>query len=170
METIRNKVAENTNLVTIDLEDYYPNQKRVVVDIKDWLFQELVVREKEFRDYVNNHNWEQYLDCYVVFTCSVEAIIPGWVYPLLMSKVAPFALKAIHGSYQLLDILLYQEVINNLDITIYKDKFVIIKGCVNKPVPDNAYLFLIEKLQPVVKSIMYGEACSSVPIYKKLKG
>lgn len=167
MDTIRNKVTENQNLVTIDLEDYYPDQPRVHFDIKDWLYQGFVIKEKDFRIQVKQHNWAQYTGHLIAFTCSTDAIIPGWVYLLLTSAVAPYAAKSVVGSFKILDTLLYQEVIHQLDLNKFQEKSVIIKGCSQKPVPENAYLLLIEKLQPVVKSIMYGEACSAVPVFKK---
>lgn len=167
MDIIKNKVAENTNLITIDLEDYYPKEQPILFDIKDWLYQGMVVKEKEFRNHVQSYDWTQYKDKYVVFTCSVDAIIPGWVYLLLTSAVAPYSIKSMTGSLEIFFSWYYHEIINTLKISEYKDKSIIIKGCSDRQVPLNAYLQLIEKLQPVVKSIMYGEACSSVPLYKR---
>ena len=163
---IVNRVA-NSKLVTIDLEDYYPSGKRVVLDIKDWLYEGLVLREKEFRNYVKAHDWSQYQDAYVALTCSGDAIIPGWAYMLLSTQLGPFAAKVVIGDLESLESFLYREVIEGLDLNAYKDKPVIIKGCTNKPVPKNAYVFLTARLMPVAKSIMYGEACSSVPLYKR---
>ncbi len=164
---IVNRVANNKNLITFDLEDYYPDGKRVLFDIKDWLYEGLILREKEFRAYVSQHNWAQYQDQYLTFTCSVDAIIPGWAYLLLTSTAIPYAKKVAVGSLETLETMLYQEIIANLDVSIYQDKLLIIKGCTNKPVPEGAYIYLIQKLQPVAKSIMYGEACSSVPLFKR---
>lgn len=166
-EEIINRVANNKNLITFDLEDYYPEGKRIVFDIKDWLFEGLILKEKEFRTQVAEHDWKQYSDAYVALTCSSEAIIPGWAYLLLTSSLIPFAKKVVVGSLENLETSLYQEIIQSLDFDTYKDKFIIIKGCANKPVPENAYITLIQKLQPIAKSIMYGEACSSVPLYKR---
>ena len=166
-EEIVNRVANNQNLVTLDLEDFYPAGKRVVFDIKDWLFQELILREKDFRAYVKNHDWSLYLDQYVVLICSTDAIIPGWAYLLLTTALQPYAKKVAVGNVELLNALLYEEIINNLDTEPYLDKAVIIKGCSDKPVPESAYISLVQKLQPIAKTIMYGEACSSVPLYKK---
>lgn len=165
-EEIINRVAQS-KLVTFDLEEYYPEGKRIVLDIKDWLYEGLILREKEFRSYVSEHNWEQYKDTYVALSCSSDAIIPGWAYMLLGSKLQPYSKKTIVGNLEQLETTLYQSVIENLDISFFKDKPVIIKGCSNKPVPPNAYLWLTSKIQSVAKSIMYGEACSSVPLYKR---
>lgn len=167
MEEIKNRVAENKNLITFDLEDYYPKGERILFDIKDWLFEGLILKEKDFRKHVADHDWSQYQNAYLAFTCSTDAIIPGWAYLLLSSTVLPYAKKITIGSLENLETLLYHNIINNLDVSDYHNKFVIIKGCSNKPVPESAYIELIQKLQPVAKSIMYGEACSSVPIFKK---
>ncbi|TPN87659.1 DUF2480 family protein [Aquimarina algicola] len=166
-EEIVNRVANNKKLVTFDLEDLYPEGNRVVFDIKDWLYEGLILREKEFRKQVADHDWSQYQSSYIVFNCSTDAIIPGWAYLLLTSAAMPFAKKVVVGSLETLETILYQEIIYQLDVSSYQDKFLIIKGCSNKPVPQGAYIALIQKLQPVAKSIMYGEACSSVPLFKQ---
>jgi len=166
-EEIVNRVANNQNLITIDLEDYYPEGKRVLFDIKDWLFEGLILREKDFRAQVKNHDWQQYKDQYIALFCSTDAIIPGWAYLLLTSALQPYVKKVVAGDLEILETILYTEIINNLDISAFQDKLLIIKGCSNKPVPESAYINLIQKLQPVAKSIMYGEACSSVPLFKR---
>ncbi len=166
-EEIINRVANNKNLITLDLEDYYPEGDRILFDIKDWLFEGLLLREKDFRNHVSNHDWSQYQGAYVALTCSTDAIIPGWAYLLLTSVLAPFAKKVVVGSLDILETILYGEIIEQLDVSVYQDKLLIIKGCANKPVPQGAYIALLQKLQPVAKSIMYGEACSSVPLYKR---
>ena len=163
---IINRVA-NSKLELINLEDYYPHGKRVVLDIKDWLYEELVLREKEFRQQAKLFDWEQYNDCYVALTCSSNAIVPAWAYMLLSTYLAPFANKTILGSLDVLETSIYQDIIKALDVSPYKDKSVIIKGCTNKPIPDNAFIQLSTKLKPLVKSLMYGEACSAVPLYKR---
>lgn len=166
-EEIVNKVAGNTNLITFDLEDYYPKGNRILFDIKDWLYEGLILREKDFRKQVADHDWSQYQDTYIALTCSTDAIIPGWAYLLVTSVVFPFAKKVTVGSLEIMETVLYEEIIRDLDVSKYQNKFIIIKGCANKPVPQGAYITLIQKLQPVAKSLMYGEACSSVPLYKK---
>ncbi|MGB6267661.1 MAG: DUF2480 family protein [Olleya sp.] len=165
-DLIINRVA-NSKLVTINLEDYYPEGKRVLFDIKEWLFQELVLKEKDFRDYIKNHDWNQYKNQYVAITCSADAIIPDWAFMLLVVNLEPFVEKCHIGSLEDLETSIYQDIINTIDGTIYQDKPVIIKGCSNKPVPINAYVLITNKLKPYAKSIMYGEACSFVPLFKR---
>ncbi|MEO9659946.1 MAG: DUF2480 family protein [Maribacter dokdonensis] len=165
-EEIVNKVAQS-KLITFNLEDYYPKGERMVLDIKDWLYEGFILKEKEFRAFVDAHDWSQYKDAYVAMHCSTDAIIPGWAYLLLSVKLSGIAKKAVQGSLVDLETSIYQSVIENIDISEYQDRLIIIKGCSKKPVPANAYLFLAERLKPVAKSIMYGEACSSVPLYKR---
>jgi len=165
-DEIINRVA-NSKLITVNLEDYYPQGHRVLFDIKDWLFEGFVLREKDFRTQVAEFDWSQYQGAYIALTCSSDAIIPGWAYMLLSIQLEPFAKKIIIGTLDNLETAIYQDVINVLDVSDFKDKPIIIKGCSKKPVPQNAYIMLANKLQPFAKSIMYGEACSSVPLYKK---
>ena len=167
-EEIINRVS-NSQLKTFDLEEIYPEGKRIVVDIKDWLFEELILKEKDFRASVKNHDWSQYENSFVAISCSVDAIIPSWAFMLVASQVSSYANKVVIGDLELLETTIYQELISFLDFKDYIDMPVIIKGCSNKPIPDSAYAFLIEKLQPIVKSIMFGEACSTLPIYKSKK-
>ena len=166
MSEIKNRVAQS-KLLTFNLEDYYPTGKRVFLDIKDWLYEEIILKEKDFRAHVANHDWEQYNDAYVALNCSSDAIVPGWAFMLISTKLQPYAKKVVLGSLEDLETTLFQSVIEDLDISDFRDKPVIIKGCSNKPVPPNAYLWATLKLQPVAKSIMYGEACSSVPLFKR---
>ncbi|MFD0795968.1 DUF2480 family protein [Maribacter chungangensis] len=165
-EEIVNKVAQS-KLVTFDLEDYYPKGERKVLDLKDWLYEGFILREKEFRSFLTEHDWEQYTSAFVALTCSSDAIVPGWAYMLVTTKLQPYAKRIVQGSLQDLETSLYQSIITDLDVTAYADVPVIIKGCSHKPVPPNAYLQLTEKLMPLAKSIMYGEACSSVPLFKR---
>ncbi|MEG9327669.1 DUF2480 family protein [Salinimicrobium catena] len=165
-DEIVNRVA-NSKLVTVDLEDLYPEGPRILFDIKDWLLEGLVLREKEFRKSAKEHDWSRYEGAYVALTCSTDAIIPGWAYMLLSTYLAPVAKKVVTGDLEMLETVLYTEVLQEFDVSEYQDLPVIVKGCSRKPVPKNAYLQLINKLQPVAKSIMYGEACSSVPLYKR---
>ena len=165
-DEIINKVAQS-KLITFDLEDYYPKGKRIVLDIKDWLFEGFILREKEFRAHINEHNWEQYKDGYVALTCSTDAIVPGWAYMLVTTKLQPFVMKTVLGDLEDLETAIYQPIIENIEVSEFQDKPVIIKGCSNKPVPTNAYIMLTMRLLPVAKSVMYGEACSSVPLFKR---
>ena len=164
-DEIINRVA-NSKLVTLDLEDFYPKGKRVLFDIKDWLFEGFVLREKDFRKHVADFDWSQYQDNYVALTCSTDAIIPGWAYMLISIELETYAKHIVIGDLETLETAIYQDIITNLDISTYKNSPIIIKGCSKKPVPQNAYIMLANKLKPVAKSIMYGEACSSVPLYK----
>ena len=165
-DEIINRVA-NSKLITINLEDYYPQGKRIIFDIKDWLFEDFVLREKDFRDQAKQFDWAQFQDQYVALTCSSDAIIPAWAFILISLHLEPFAKKTVIGTLELLETSIYQEVLNTLDISEFSNKPIIIKGCSKKPVPQNAYIMLANKLKPVAQSIMYGEACSSVPLYKK---
>lgn len=164
-DEIVNRVA-NSKLVTLDLEDFYPKGKRILFDIKDWLFEGFVLREKDFREQAKTFDWSQYQDCYVALTCSTDAIVPGWAFMLLSIYLEPYVKKVVVGNLETLETSIYQDIINKIAINEYKDKPIIIKGCSNKPVPQNAYIMLVNKLKPIAKSIMYGEACSSVPLYK----
>ncbi len=166
MSEIVNRVAQS-KLITFDLEDLYPQGQRVVLDIKDWLYEGFILREKEFRKYLEEHNWSVYKETYVALCCSTDAIVPGWAYMLVTSKLAPYAQKVVVGTLENLETALYQTVLENLDVSQFEDKPVIIKGCSNKPVPQNAYIMATTKIQQVAKSVMYGEACSSVPLFKK---
>lgn len=168
MDEIVNRVA-NSSLVTIDLEDLYVDGARSVIDISPWLLEGLILKEKEFRAYVVAHDWSKYQNHYVALYCSTDAIIPGWAYMLVTTAINPYAKKVVVGSLGTLETLLFEAQLEKLPLEAYTDKPIIIKGCSNKPVPPNAYISLLQKVQPIAKSIMYGEACSSVPLYKKLK-
>ena len=163
---IVNRVS-NSKLVTFNLEDHYLPGQRLIIDIREWLLEGLVLRETVFREEALKHDWSRYKDAYVALHCSTDAIIPAWAYMLLATHLQPYAKKVVTGDLETLETVLYTEIIEKLDVSYLKDKPVIVKGCSRKPVPQNAYLLLIEKLQPVVKSLLYGEACSFVPLYKK---
>lgn len=165
-EEIINRVA-NSKLVTFDLEDFYQSGTRIQFDISQWMVEGIVLREKEFREKASVHDWSQYQDCYVALYCSTDAIIPGWAFLLISLHLSPFAAKVSVGSLEELETILFTEMLQGIDFYEYKDKPVIIKGCAHKPVPANAYVLLAQKLQPFAKSIMYGEACSSVPLFKR---
>ena len=165
-QEIINRVA-NSGLITFDLEEYYPKGKRLMIDLKDWLFEGLVLKEKDFRKSISDCDWSQYQDQYVAMNCSTDAIIPVWSYMLISNAISPYAKKVVKGNLENLESLIFHELINTLDIIPFKNQRVIVKGCSNLPIPESAYVAITNKLSPVVKSIMYGEACSSVPIYKK---
>lgn len=165
---IVNKVAQS-GLITIDLEELYTQEERVLLDIRDRLFQGLILREKDFREFVSTHDWSQYKDKYVAITCSADAIVPVWAYMLLTVNLEPYAKRIVFGELETLEMVLYNEALTKLDIAQYKDARIVIKGCSNLPVPKAAYVELTRLLRPVAKSIMYGEPCSTVPLYKAKK-
>ena len=168
MDEIINKVA-NSTLEVFDLEDYYPNGTRTQIDISQWLTEGFLLKEKDFREALKNHDWSQYENHYVAIYCSTDAIIPAWATILVTVYLNPFAKKVVLGNITDLETAFYQEIIPLLDFTIYQDKPVILKGCSKKPVPESAYILAIQELQKVAKSVMYGEACSAVPLFKKNK-
>ena len=168
MDEIINKLA-NSTLEVFDLEDYYPIGIRTQIDISQWLFEGFLLKEKDFREALKTHDWKQYDNQFVAIYCSTDAIIPAWAIILVTVYLTPFAKKVVLGNLIVLETALYQEIISSLDFTKYQDKPVILKGCSKKPVPESAYIMAIQKLQPFAKSIMYGEACSAVPLYKKGK-
>lgn len=163
---IINRVAKSP-LITIDLEELYPSGNRVTLDIAPWLLEGIILKEQDFRKYVSEHNWSQYEGHFVAMHCSTDAIIPAWAYMLISAQLAPFSSKTIVGTLSTLETLLFSEIVQKIDISLYKDKPVIVKGCSSKPIPETAFIQLVQKLQPVAKSIMYGEACSAVPLYKR---
>ena len=163
---IINRVALS-KLMVVDLEDYYPEGKRINFDLSDWLYEGLVLREKDFRTAIANYDWQQHQDDFIALNCSSDAIVPAWAYMLIGLELERFAKHVVIGNLETLETSIYQNIISMLDVEPYRDKPVIIKGCSNKPVPENAYVFLSQKLKRVAKSIMYGEACSSVPLFKR---
>lgn len=165
-DEIINRVA-NSSLVTLDLEDYYPEGERVVFDIKDWLYEELVLIEKNFRQHIKTHDWSIYNNKFVALTCSTDAIVPAWAFMLISLELEAYAKKTTIGDLEQLESSIYQDIINTIDTSNLVNKPVIIKGCAKKPIPVNAFIMLANKIKPFAKSIMYGEACSSVPLYKK---
>ena len=165
---IVNRVAAS-KLATIDLEDFYPPGERVLLDLKDWLFEGLVLREKDFRNSIKTHNWSAYEGKYVAVHCTTDAIIPSWAHLLVSISLAPYAKKTVIGSLELLESVLYENIIESLSVEPYKNRPVIIKGCSEKNIPETAYSSLVNRLLPVASSLMYGEACSSVPLFKKKK-
>lgn len=168
MDEIINKVA-NSSLEVFDLEDYYQNGIRTEIDLSQWLLEGFLLREKEFRASLLEHDWSQYKDHFVAISCKTDAIVPAWASILVTMHLAPFATKIVSGSLEDLETSLYQDVLATLDYSIYAGKPLILKGCSKKPVPMSAYLFAAKYLQPYARSIMYGEACSAVPLYKAKK-
>jgi len=165
-ENIVNKVAQS-GLVTLDPAAFYPIGNRVVYDIKDNLYMGLILREKDFREFVKAHDWSQYEGKYVAITCTADAIVPAWAYMLLANRMAPYALETVFGDADVLETVLFVKSIAKMDVEQYRDQRIVIKGCGDTPVPVSAYVELTKKLTPVVKSLMFGEPCSTVPIYKK---
>lgn len=167
-EPIVNRVA-NSPLVSFDLEQYYPEGERIVYDIKDNLYEETILREKDFRVFIKEYDWSQYNGKNVAITCSVDAIIPTWAYMLLASKINPFANHITLGNLQDLERELFAKVLAKLNLDEFKDAKVVVKGCSDKSVPASAYVEIVRLLQPITSSIMFGEPCSTVPVYKKPK-
>jgi hypothetical protein len=167
-EEIVNRVAQS-KLVTFDLEDLYVPGERKLLDISQWLDQGFILREKSFRESVKQLDTTPYANSYVALHCSTEAIVPAWAYMLVTTKLLETASKVVHGDFEMLETILYTEEIIKIDTSQYQGLPLIVKGCADKPVPQNAYLLLIEKLKPVVRSLLFGEACSSVPLYKRKK-
>ena len=165
---IINRVAKSS-LKTINLEDFYPSEKRTIIDIKPWLFKGFILKEKDFRDALKNYDWATYKNQYIALTCSSNAIIPSWAYMLIATYLNPIAKKIVVGNLQELENAIFQDILTNFDYSVYQNLPVIIKGCANQPIPETAYIQLIKNLQPIAKSIMFGEACSSVPLFKATK-
>lgn len=165
-EQIINKVALS-GLITLDLEEYYPSGERVVYDIKDNLFMGLILKEKDFRTFLKEHNWEQYTGKNVAITCSEEAIIPMWAYMLLAIQLEPYARTVVFGSLEDLEKKLFDDVLNTFDWEQYRDARVVVKGCSDKQIPASVYVEVTRRLRPLVKSLMFGEPCSTVPLYKQ---
>lgn len=163
---IINKVAQS-GLVTIDLETLYPSGERVVFDLKNFLFQELILKEKDFRERLNEINWHFFDNKYVALTCSADAIIPTWAYMLVSTRLASHAKQIVFGTLRQMEEVLFHDVISQINPSDYSGQRVVIKGCSQIEVPVSAYVELSYHLKPFVKSIMYGEPCSTVPVYKK---
>jgi hypothetical protein len=165
-ENIINKVAQS-GLVTLDPAQFYPAGERVVYDIKDNLFHGLMLREKDFREFVKGHDWAQYQDKLVAVTCSADAIVPAWAYMLLANRLAPYAREVVFGDAEVLETVLFVKQIATMDVEQYRDQRLVIKGCGDTPVPVSAYVELTKKLTPVAKSLMFVEPFSTVTIYKR---
>ena len=163
---IKNKVAES-GIMSLDLEDFYPKGDIVVFDIKDYLFMGLILKEKDFRLALQNVAIENYRDKYVAVTCTADAIIPMWAYMLIASTLQPVAKDVVYGNEQTLINTVFIKGLSSINGEEYADKRVVVKGCGEVQIPETAYLEITNILRPHAKSIMYGEPCSTVPIFKK---
>ncbi len=166
---IENKVSASS-LLTLDLEEWYPESDVMELDIASLLVEGLLLREKDFRAFIAENDWSKYQDKHVALFCSTDAIIPRWAWMLLSTSLHPFAKTIVFGNAQTLVEELYRQKIADFNVEAYRDQRVVIKGCSKKPVPVQAYVQLTARLSPVVKSIMYGEPCSTVPVFKRAKG
>ena len=165
-EVIINRVAESS-LVTINLEDYFPKEEIVQFDLKDFLFMGLIIKEKDFREALAGTDWSIYQNKLVALTCTADAIIPYWAWMLAAKYLQPFAKDIVMGNKEALIKTIMQKNLSAFNASDYADKRVVIKGCGNLPVPESAYIEITKLLVPYAKSIMYGEPCSTVPVYKK---
>lgn len=165
-DIIVNKVAESA-LVEVNLETYYPRDEIAVFDMKDYLFMGLILKEKDFREALKNLDCSIYNDKYVAVTCTADAIIPVWAYMLAASYIQPHAKDVIFGDGQFVHKILFLKNLSAINIEDYIDKRIVVKGCGDLPVGEFAYLEITKLLRPIAKSIMYGEPCSTVPIFKK---
>lgn len=165
-EEIINKVAQS-QLLSLDLEAYYPKEEIAVFDLKPFLFMELILKEKDFRNALQNTDWSQYRDRIVGVTCSADAVIPVWAYMLVASCLGPVARELIMGDEKKVIEQVLLKKLQDIDLTEFTDKRIVIKGCGDMPIPESVYMEITRRLVPVAKSIMYGEPCSTVPVYKK---
>jgi hypothetical protein len=165
-EAIVNKVSES-GLITLDLEQYYPREQVVLFDLKDYLFMGLILKEKDFRESLKNHDWEGYRNKYVGVTCSADAIIPPWAYMLVASYLQPVARDVIMGDEKEVHKTIFLQNIQGVDVNEFTGQRVVVKGCGETPIGEFAYMEITKRLRPVAKTIMYGEPCSTVPIFKK---
>ena len=163
-----NRVA-NSSLVTLDLEELYPAGDIVAVDLKNYLFRELILREKDFREALQNHDWVQYTGKNLAVFCSADAIIPMWAYMLIATHAAPYAADITQCLPEQFVEITFLKKLAALDLSPYAGKRIVVKGCSELPVPPSAYLDVTRRLQPVALSILFGEPCSTVPVYKKVK-
>lgn len=163
---IQNRVAASA-LLTLDPADFYPQGPRRAIDVADQLHMRLLLKEKDFRLWIRQHDWTQYQDCYVAIHCSEEAIVPTWAYMLVSLALAPYARHAAFATPAELEALLFQQALALHDWTQYRDRKVVVKGCGPIPVPVYAYADIARRLQAVAASVMYGEPCSTVPLYKR---
>jgi len=169
MSEIVNKVQQS-GLVTLDLEELYPHGKRVIIDLKEQLWEGLALKEKDFRTWIKEHDWSQYKGHYVGIHCSADAVIPTWAFMLVSVQLAPYANLVSAGDLQQLEQAIFTRFVERFDTEPYTNARIIVKGCSTLPVPLNAYTELTAKLTAVAKSLMFGEPCSTVPLFKKPRG
>jgi hypothetical protein len=167
-QQIVNKVA-NSSLITFNLEEYYESGERILFDIKDQLYEGLLLREKNFRDFIKGHDWSTYENKFVALTCSSEAIVPTWAYMLLAIALEPFAKCVVFGSLQELEIEIFRNSLSKIQWSDFKGAKVVVKGCSKVEVPVAVYVEVVNQLTPYVNSLMFGEPCSTVPLFKKSK-
>ena len=165
-DEIVNKIAQS-QLITLDLETYYPAEEIVLFDLKPHLFMELILKEKEFRAALQNNDWSVYQNKVVAVTCTADAIIPMWAYMLVASYLQPVSKEVIFGDVNTARQQIFLQRIDAIHTDEFVDKRVVVKGCGDVPIGEFAYLAITKKLMPVAKSIMYGEPCSTVPIFKR---
>ena len=165
-DIIVNRVAKS-GLISLDLEDYYHAGERVLYDLKDNLFMGLILKEKDFREFLKTHDWSQYSGKNVAITCTEDAVIPTWAYMLLAIQLEPFAHIIVFGNLQDLEQKLYDEALAKINFEEYAGAKVVVKGCSKVAVPTTAYVEVTRRLRPYAQSIMFCEPCSTVPLYKK---
>ena len=163
---IVNRVAQSP-IITFKLEDYYLPGERVLIDIKDQLFQGMILREKDFRAWVKEQDWSQYQDKYVAITCSVDAIVQVWAYMLLATKLRPYAKHICFGDLEMLETELFRQELDKIDFSTFEDRPVVVKGCSDIKIPAGVYVEATRRLMPYVKKLSYGEPCSTVPLFKR---
>jgi len=161
-----NRVAQSS-LITIKLEEFFPDGPLVSFDLKDYLYMGLILKEKEFREALQAHDWAQYQDANLLVFCSTDAIIPVWAYMLVTAYAGPFARTVFQGTAEEYHKTVFALAVDRIDASSFQDQRVVIKGCSDKPVPPSAYVALTQKLRPYAQSIMFGEPCSTVPIFKR---
>ncbi|UKT63291.1 DUF2480 family protein [Pedobacter mucosus] len=165
-ENIINKVA-SSGLISLNLEEFYPKGERIIYDIKDNLFHGLMLREKDFREFIKTYDWSVFKDKNVAIICSADAIVPTWAYMLLANRMKPYANEIVFGDLNTLEAILFSKALAKIDPIIYANERVVVKGCGDIDIPVSAYVEITNLLTPVVKSIMFGEPCSTVPVYKR---
>lgn len=166
MNEIINRVAQSP-LMTFDLEDYFPSNSPINIDLSQWLHEGFILMEKPFREALKNHDWRVYSGQIVALNCSTDAILPAWAYLLVSSYVLPQTSYVYQASIKQVMSLYYQDLLKKLDYSVYQGKPVILKGCSKKAVPEEAYVLALQHLHGVAKSVMFGEACSAVPVFKR---